>query len=71
MMTNPELEEIAARLRLDPIFSQLPRVAFARLLPHIVMFESSADNIIASAGDDAEFFFFCHSRSAFRAIALW
>ena len=58
MMTNPELEEISARLRLDPIFSQLPRVAFARLLPHIIMFESSADNIIASAGDDAEFFFF-------------
>ena len=58
MMTNPELEEISARLRLDPIFSQLPRVAFARLLPHIVMFESSANNIIVSAGDDAEFFFF-------------
>ena len=58
MMTNPELEEISARLRLDPIFSQLPRVAFARLLPHIIMFESSANNIIVSAGDDAEFFFF-------------
>lgn len=58
MKQDPDLEKIAGQLRLDPIFSQLSRASFARLLPHITLVECHADEKLVTAGDEADFFFF-------------